>query len=162
MMMQRVLLLGAVGATVALAACAGGTKSDAGTTPDATVAATTDAASSTSTGFSSTALTPDAGGKVIAVVAETDDEGKNRFEPADFEAKKGDVIRYTLKSGVHNVHFLPDSNPGAQGLPAQPSDMLQLPGQTLDVKVTWAPGKHYFQCDPHALLGMMGHVTVKP
>jgi len=161
MMMQRVLLLGSLGATVALAACAGGTKSDAGTTPDATVAATTDAGA-TSTGFSATALTPDAGGKVIAVVAETDDEGKNRFEPADFEAKKGDVIRYTLKSGVHNVHFLPDSNPGVQGLPAQPSDMLQLPGQTLDVKVTWAPGKHYFQCDPHALLGMMGHVTVTP
>ncbi|MFL5576746.1 MAG: plastocyanin/azurin family copper-binding protein [Gemmatimonadaceae bacterium] len=39
--------------------------------------------------------------------------------------------------------------------------MLQLPGQTIDVKVNWAPGTHYFQCDPHAALGMVGHVKVE-
>jgi plastocyanin len=105
-------------------------------------------------------LTPDAGGKVITVQMVTDDKG-NYFEPKEVEAHPGDVIRYTLKQGVHNVHFVADSNKAAQGLPTEPSDMLQLPGQTADVKVTWAPGKYYFQCDPHAALGMTGQVEVE-
>jgi plastocyanin len=103
--------------------------------------------------------TPDAGGSVIEVKMLTDEQGNNVFQPAEVAAKPGDVVRYTLGTGVHNVHFLPDSNPGVSGLPAA-SEMLQLPGQTYDVKVTMAPGRYYFQCDPHALLGMMGHLTV--
>ena len=104
---------------------------------------------------------PDAGGKTILVEMETDAAGVNKFEPAQVEAKRGDVIRFTLISGVHNVHFLPDSNPGKAGLPAAGA-LLQLPHQTYDVKVAWEPGRYYFQCDPHALLGMMGHVVVSP
>jgi plastocyanin len=61
---------------------------------------------------------------------------------------------------VHNAHFLPDSNPTLHGLPRE-EPLLQLPGQTHDVKVTFDPGKYYFHCDPHALLGMKGHVVVK-
>jgi plastocyanin len=104
--------------------------------------------------------TPDAGGKIITVEMTSDEKG-NYFTPKKVEAKVGDVVRYTLKVGVHNVHFLPDSNPGKTGLPA-PSDMLQLPGQTHDLKVAgaFAPGTYYFQCDPHALLGMQGHLIV--
>lgn len=105
--------------------------------------------------------TPDPGGKIIDVEMETDAQGNNVFRPATFEAKRGDVIRYTLVSGVHNVNFLPDSNPGKAGLPPA-GQFLQLPGQTHDVKVTFEPGRYYFQCDPHALLGMIGHVTVVP
>jgi len=97
---------------------------------------------------------------VIVVEALTDEQGNNVFRPAKVEAHRGDVIRFTLKSGVHNVHFLPDSNPGKQGLPAA-SDLLQLPGQTYDVKVTFEPGHYYFQCDPHALLGMKGRLEVE-
>jgi plastocyanin len=41
------------------------------------------------------------------------------------------------------------------------SDFLQLPDQTYDLLVSLAPGKYYFQCDPHALLGMIGHVEVE-
>lgn len=104
--------------------------------------------------------TPEPGHQVIVVEAMTDEQGNNRFSPDKFEAHRGDVIRFTLKSGVHNVHFLADSNPGKQGLPAA-SDLLQLPGQTYDVKVTFEPGKYYFQCDPHAVLGMKGHVKVE-
>jgi plastocyanin len=104
--------------------------------------------------------TPDPGGKIIAVELYTDGDG-NYFKPADVTAKKGDVIRYTLKVGVHNVHFLPDSNAGKSGYPQSPSDFLQLPGQTYDVKVTFPQGKYYFQCDPHAALGMKGHLTVE-
>lgn len=102
---------------------------------------------------------PAAGGKVIVVKLITDGTG-NRFEPNNIEAHKGDVIRYTLGVGVHNVHFLPDSNPGKTGLPPA-SDMLQLPGQTYDLPVTFAKGKYYFQCDPHAALGMTGHLEVE-
>lgn len=103
--------------------------------------------------------TPAPGGKVIVVDAVTDGSG-NYFQPKDVTARKGDVIRFTLKSGVHNVHFLPDSNPGKSGLPPA-SQMLQLPGQTVDVPVTFDDGTYYFQCDPHAALGMQGHLTVK-
>ena len=104
--------------------------------------------------------TPDAGGKIIEILATTDEQGNNVFQPADFEAARGDVIRFKLGQGVHNASFLPDSNPGKQGLPPA-GEMMQLPGQTYDVKVTFEPGVYYYQCDPHALLGMKGHVTVK-
>lgn len=98
-------------------------------------------------------------GKVIVVEAYSDEKG-NYFKPSEIEAHRGDIIRYTLKSGVHNVHFLPDSNSGTTGLPAA-SDMLQLPDQTYDVKVSFAKGRYFFQCDPHVALGMKGHVTVE-
>ena len=98
-------------------------------------------------------------GDVIEVKMITDEQG-NRFEPAEFEAEQGDIIRLVLVSGVHNLHFLPDSNPGAVGLPPA-SDMLQLPGQTLDIPVTMKRGHFFFQCDPHALLGMVGHLEVE-
>ncbi|HEU4993614.1 MAG TPA: plastocyanin/azurin family copper-binding protein [Gemmatimonadaceae bacterium] len=104
-------------------------------------------------------VVPDAGGKVITVEMTSDEKG-NYFTPKEIEAHQGDVVRYTLKLGVHNVHFLPDSNPGATGLPPA-SDLLQLPGQTYDLKVRLAPGRYYFQCDPHALLGMTGKLRVE-
>ncbi|CAN5909170.1 hypothetical protein BH11GEM1_BH11GEM1_09310 [soil metagenome] len=103
---------------------------------------------------------PGPGGKIITVELITDATG-NYFKPKDISARKGDLIRYTLGQGVHNVDFLPDSNPGKSGLP-KASDMLQLPGQTFDVLVSWDAGRYYFQCDPHALLGMRGYVTVAP
>lgn len=99
-----------------------------------------------------------ASGKVIVVEAYSDAQG-NYFKPNEITAKPGDIVRFTLKAGVHNVNFLADSNPGAAGLP-HASDMLQLPDQTYDVNVTFAKGRYYFQCDPHALLGMKGHLTV--
>lgn len=120
-----------------------------------------DSATTTAATESGGSATPDPGGKVILVEMETDASGANKFEPADFEAKRGDVIRFTLISGVHNANFLPDSNPGKAGLPPAGA-LLQLPHQTYDVKVTWGPGTYYYHCDPHALLGMKGHVTVTP
>lgn len=105
-------------------------------------------------------LTPAAGGKVITIEMITDDAGNNKFVPNDLEAHQGDVLRFTLVSGVHNAHFLADSNPGVQGLPAA-SPLLQLPGQTYDIAVDFKPGDYYFQCDPHALLGMVGKLEVE-
>jgi plastocyanin len=47
-----------------------------------------------------------------------------------------------------------------QNLPAA-SPLLQVPGQTYDIAVNMAAGRYYFQCDPHALLGMIGYVKVE-
>lgn len=129
-------------------------------TPDSAKSSATSAPAATTAPTAAGPQTPDPGRKVITVEALTDDQGNNVFKPDKFEAHRGDVIRFTLKSGVHNVNFLADSNPGKTGLPAA-SDMLQLPGQTYDVKVTFAPGNYYFQCDPHAALGMKGRVKVE-
>ena len=98
-------------------------------------------------------------GRTIAVAMYSDSSG-NYFKPNEIEAKRGDIIRFTLKMGVHNVHFLPDSNPGKTGLPPA-SDMLQLPDQTYDLTVSFGEGRYYFQCDPHVALGMKGHLTVE-
>ena len=110
--------------------------------------------------FSASPLTPDPGGKVVTVELYSDAVG-NYFKPAEVHAKAGDVIRYTLKVGVHNVHFLADSNAGRSSYPQSASDMLQLPGQTLDLAVKMPAGSYYFQCDPHAMLGMKGHLVVE-
>jgi plastocyanin len=59
------------------------------------------------------------------------------------------------------VHFLPDSNTKVTGYPTAASDFLQLPGQTYDLLVSFGPGKYFFQCDPHAALGMIGHLNVQ-
>lgn len=117
-----------------------------------------DAPGAESGGDGASAAPAAATGKIIEVKLITDDKG-NYYEPAAIHAQSGDVLRFTLVTGVHNVNFLPDSNAGKQGLPAA-SDLLQLPGQTLDVPVTFAEGSYYFQCDPHAVLGMIGRLHV--
>ena len=146
--MKKELIL--VVAIASLVACSKGEK---GGTPDASGGA------ATTTAAAGGEVTPGPGGKVIVVEATTDEKG-NYFTPNKIEAHKGDVLRYTLKIGVHNVHFLPDSNPGKTGLPPA-SALLQLPGQTLDIPVNFAAGDYYFQCDPHAALGMKGHLKVE-
>lgn len=98
-------------------------------------------------------------GKVISVEMYSDEKG-NYFKPNDLEAHRGDLLRFVLKTGVHNVHFLADSNPGKRGLPPA-SEYLQLPEQTWDYLVALAPGKYYFQCDPHAALGMTAKLEVE-
>ena len=145
-------------AALLLVACSGKDKEESASESTAQPAAVA-AATSSSAAFGEN-LTPDAGGKVIEVHLLTDDQGNNKFEPNQFEAHQGDVIRFTLKTGVHNVDFFADSNTVKAGLPAA-SALLQLPGQTADLKVTLAPGKYYFQCDPHAALGMKGHLEVE-
>jgi plastocyanin len=146
---RKLALLIALCAPIALASCSKGEKTDSDDT----------GAASTSTATAGGDVKPGEGGKVIVVEATSDEKG-NYFTPSDFEAHRGDVIRVTLKTGVHNLHFLPDSNPGKAGLPPA-SEMLQLPGQTIDIPVNFAAGKYYFQCDPHAALGMKGHIKVE-
>jgi plastocyanin len=137
--------------TMTILACGGGGKG----TADTTAAVPATPAPPVATGQ----LTPKAGKKVITIELITDDKGNNRFVPSDITAEEGDVLRYTLAVGVHNVDFFADSNKSITTPP--PSEMLQVPGQTHDIAVSWPHGRYYFQCDPHALLGMVGHVTVK-
>ena len=129
---------------IVAAACAGGEKK-----------------STTVSDGAATAATPsvDPTGKVITVEMFTDEKG-NYFKPAKFEAHRGDILRFTLVTGVHNVHFVADSNPGKSGLPPA-SEFLQIPGQTFDLTVAMAPGHYVFQCDPHAALGMIGRLEVE-
>lgn len=148
---STLLTLGAIALSTALLVGCGEKKPSAG---ESTAAAP--AAPSASSG----PLTPAPGGQVIVVELYSDANG-NYYKPSEIHAKQGDVVRYTLKVGVHNVHFLADSNAGKSGYPPAPSDMLQLPGQTYDVAVSMAPGTYYFQCDPHAALGMKGHLIVQ-
>lgn len=146
--------LALLGAAAALLAACGSGESPSSSSPDSAPSAP--AATSNAGGKQ----TPDPGGSVIEVDMITNDQGDNLFIPAEVDASPGDVVRFKLVSGVHNVHFLPDSNPNVPGLPPV-GDLLQLPGQTYDLKVTYAPGRYFFQCDPHALLGMVGHLNVK-
>ena len=98
-------------------------------------------------------------GDTIIVEMHSDGTG-NYYKPNDIEAHQGDVVRFVLKSGVHNVNFLADSNEVKTGLPPA-SEMLQLPDQTYDLVVSMQEGHYYFQCDPHAALGMKGKLEVE-
>lgn len=137
------LFAAALALTLALTACGG----EDTTTP----------ADRTSGGTPSAAPAPT--GTVIEVKMVTDGAG-NYFEPADLTVKPGDVVRFVLDSGVHNVSFPAAENAGARDLP-EASPYLQLPGQTWDLVVDMAPGTYQYQCDPHALLGMVGTLTVQ-
>ena len=140
--MHRIPLFATGAALILLAACAPSNN-------------TSDTASANKGGATST---PAATGQVHVIEMTTDATG-SYFKPKQIEVKRGDVLRYTLVAGVHNVDFFPDSNPTWKGAPIV-SDMLQLPGQTFDVPVNFAAGTYYFHCDPHAALGMVGRVTV--
>ena len=146
---NRLLAVCALGASLIASAACGAEK---GESHDVAAAAEPSSATSGASDVKPT-------GKVIAIELISDEKG-NYFKPNKLEVHRGDVLRFTLTSGVHNVDFLPDSNPGKQGLPPA-SDVLQLPGQTLDIPVTFAEGHYYFQCDPHAPLGMTGRLEVE-
>lgn len=164
---SRHSIAAALCAIALLSACGGSSERGSDTSVSTSTPAETPAATTTTTAsggggeWSTTPLTPESGRKVVEVQMETDAQGNNKFTPAKFEVHQGDVVRFTLKSGVHNVHFLADSNRTRTGYISKASDLLQLPGQTLDVKINWPEGKYYFQCDPHALLGMIGHMEVE-
>jgi plastocyanin len=130
---------------LAAAACGGADKPATAEQSPAGIPATADAAAAT--------------GDTIIVEMHSDATG-NYYKPNDIEAHKGDVVRFVLKSGVHNVNFLPDSNEIKTGLPS-PSEMLQLPDQTYDLVVSMLEGHYYFHCDPHAALGMKGKLEVE-
>jgi len=149
MKLPKTNILLALGVAVALAACGGDNATSAGAAADETAApapaATSEAAAAPATG------------NVIEVLATTESDGTNHFVPAQVTAKRGDVIRVKLGTGVHNFHIT--EGPAGATLPAA-GGFLQIPGQTEDVTVDLPAGDYKFQCDPHAALGMVGTLTV--
>lgn len=85
---------------------------------------------------------------------------ENYFEPADFTVRQGDVVRFVLESGLHNVSFPAAQNPGVANLPS-PSPFLQRAGEVYELTVDLAPGTYTYQCDPHIMMGMVGTMTVE-
>lgn len=146
---HRTLALIGLGVSLSLGACAG----EEAAAGEETVAA----APAVDAAAAPTAVQPT--GNVIEVKMITKG-ATNAFEPAQVTARQGDVIRFVLDSGVHNVSFPADKNAGAANLPAA-STYLQQPGQTHDVAVNMAPGSYTFQCDPHVMMGMVGTLDVQ-
>ncbi len=99
--------------------------------------------------------------RVVTVDMVRDEQGHTYFAPSDVVAEQGDTLRFVSRGGTHDVDFLPDSNAGVTGLPSK-SALVEKPGDIIDVVVTLAPGRYYFQCDPHISRGMVGHLRVIP
>jgi plastocyanin len=85
--------------------------------------------------------------------------GGEKFGPEELTVKRGDVVRFVLESGVHNVSFPADQNVAGVKLP-EASPYLQVPGQTFDLLIDLPAGEYTYHCDPHAILGMVGKLTV--
>lgn len=102
---------------------------------------------------------PAATGRVIEVKA-ISDGARNYFEPSEIEAKQGDRIRLVLVSGVHNLAWPEAKNPAGVQLPPA-TEMLQLPGQSVEIPVTMPPGEYHFICVPHEAVGMVGELEVE-
>lgn len=81
------------------------------------------------------------------------------FEPSELVARRGDVLRFVLGAGVHNVSFPEAKNPKGVSLP-ETSPYLQLPGQVHEVTVDMPAGSYVFECVPHVPLGMVGTLTI--
>ncbi|HEX6107625.1 MAG TPA: plastocyanin/azurin family copper-binding protein [Gemmatimonadales bacterium] len=105
------------------------------------------------------AAAPPATGKVIEVKM-ISEGAKNYFEPSEIEAKQGDRLKLVLVSGVHNMAWPPAKNPAGVDLP-DTTEMLQLPGQEVEVPITMPPGKYNFVCVPHEAIGMVGTLEVE-
>lgn len=86
------------------------------------------------------------------------------FEPAEFTAKPGDIVRFVQTSTTpHNVEFrgVPEGtslNGDAMG------PYLTTPDEVYDVLIDdrFASGTHEFVCTPHEFFGMKGVLTVAP
>jgi plastocyanin len=85
--------------------------------------------------------------------------GGEKFGPEELTVRRGDVVRFVLESGVHNVSFPAAENPDGVRLP-ETSPYLQVPGQHHDVLIDLPAGEYTFHCDPHVFLGMVGKLTV--
>jgi plastocyanin len=107
---------------------------------------------------------PATDGEIIEVRMLTTQGGASGvFEPAQINARPGDVIRFIQADGqaAHNVSFPAARNPGGAQLPPASRYTTQA-GETIDIPVTMGAGSYFFQCDPHATTGMTGTLTVAP
>jgi hypothetical protein len=76
-------------------------------------------------------------------------------------AKRGDVIRFTLKLACTTCIFLADSNAGKNGYPQTPSDSPPAAGADVDLAVKQAAGPTTSNATRTPALGMKGHLVVE-
>jgi plastocyanin len=98
-------------------------------------------------------------GTIVTVRMVRDSAGM-RFSPSKIVAHPGDTLRFVNGAGRHNVDFVVDSNPRNVVLP-RATPLLEKEGATVDIPVDLPPGRYYIQCDPHAEMGMVGHLIVE-
>lgn len=102
--------------------------------------------------------------RTVVEVRMMDDGGHLRFEPANIEAKRGDMIRF-VQSGTmpHNVEFVRNGAPeGVELSELWSSDYLQADGDVYEVEIDdrFLDGEYAFVCAPHVTLDMIGTLRV--
>lgn len=85
------------------------------------------------------------------------------FDPQRLTAQLGDTIRFVQRGGLpHNVRFrsTPD---GVELAEAEESPMLTAPGDVWDLLLDrrFRPGKYFYVCVPHEVMGMAGILYVQ-
>ena len=98
-------------------------------------------------------------GRIITILMTHDSAGM-RFSPSTIVAHSGDTLHFVNGAGRHDVDFVADSNPRNVVLP-KTTPLLEKAGATLDIPLDLPPGRYYIQCDPHAEMGMIGHLIVE-
>jgi len=97
--------------------------------------------------------------RIITILMTRDSAGM-RFSPSTIVAHSGDTLHFVNGAGRHDVDFVADSNPRNVVLP-KTTPLLEKAGATLDIPLDLPPGRYYIQCDPHAEMGMVGHLIVE-
>ena len=85
------------------------------------------------------------------------------FEPATFNAERGDTLRFVqVANTMHNVHFKTQPK-GAKLGSAATSPYLTTKGQSYNVVVDsrFSDGTYELVCDPHEIIGMHAFLTVQ-
>lgn len=85
-----------------------------------------------------------------------------RFEPADLTVWRGDVVRFVHAGAMpHNVEFRRTPS-GARLGSLRQGPFLTEAGETYEFTIDerFAPGTYRYVCTPHAMVGMVGALTV--
>lgn len=154
MLVQKGLLKASVlGLLAFAAACGGGDQTETQPAGGAATVETAPAAAPAQAG---------ATGQVHTVRMLTTQGGATGvFEPAEITVRKGDTVRWVQETtgAAHNVSFAPAINQGMSNLPAQ-SPYLTTAGQTYELVINMDAGSYNYQCDPHAMMGMVGKMNI--
>ena len=112
--------------------------------------------------------------KVVTIKIEgSEKSGRFRFNPAQVEARPGDVLKFTVVSGApHTVVFQGDGLPADvhaalnQAIPNRMGDLrgpMLSTGQVLSFTIpALPPGKYVFYCLIHLSYKEQGELTILP